>query len=45
MSWMALGCYSKNFLAGESVDQLVVERLRIDGRNALGVTEMVPSTP
>jgi predicted nuclease of predicted toxin-antitoxin system len=34
-----------NFLADESVDQAIVERLRDDGHAVLAVAEMVPSLP
>jgi predicted nuclease of predicted toxin-antitoxin system len=34
-----------NFLADESVDQPVVERLRADGHDVLAVAEMAPSIP
>jgi predicted nuclease of predicted toxin-antitoxin system len=34
-----------NFLADESVDQPIVERLRDDGHDVLAVAEMAPSIP
>jgi Domain of unknown function (DUF5615) len=34
-----------NFLADESVDQPVVERLRADGHDVLAVAELAPSIP
>jgi predicted nuclease of predicted toxin-antitoxin system len=34
-----------NFLADESIDQPVVERLRADGHEVLAVAEMAPSIP
>ena len=34
-----------NFLADESVDQPIVERLRHDGHGVLVVVEMEPSIP
>jgi hypothetical protein len=34
-----------NFLADESVDQPVVERLRVDGHDVLAVAEMAPGIP
>lgn len=34
-----------NFLADESVDQPVVERLRTDGHSVIAVAEMAPSLP
>ena len=34
-----------NFLADESVDQPIVERLRADGHDVLAVAEMAPSIP
>lgn len=32
-----------NFLADESVDQAIVQRLRDDGHDVLAVAEMVPA--
>ncbi len=34
-----------NFLADESVDQPIVERLRADGHDVLAVAELTPSMP
>jgi hypothetical protein len=34
-----------NFLADESVDQPIVDRLRQDGHNVLAVAELEPSIP
>ena len=34
-----------NFLADESVDHPIVERLRDDGHDVLAVAEMAPSVP
>ena len=34
-----------NFLADESVDQPIVDRLRHDGHDVLAVVEMEPSIP
>ncbi len=34
-----------NFLADESVDHPIVERLRDDGHDVLAVAEMAPSIP